>query len=40
MATETGRTDKKKKKCPNCEGRGTLKKGDKVVRCSNAAAPG
>jgi hypothetical protein len=24
---------KKKQKCKNCEGKGTLKKGDKVVRC-------
>ena len=23
----------KKKPCKNCEGKGTLKKGDKIVRC-------
>jgi hypothetical protein len=26
-------TDKKKKPCKNCEGKGTLKRGDKIVRC-------
>ena len=26
-------SDPKKQKCKNCEGKGTLKKGDKVVRC-------
>ena len=26
-------TNKEKQKCKNCEGKGTLKKGDKVVRC-------
>jgi len=30
-------TDPKKQKCKNCEGKGTLKKGDKVVRCQGAA---
>jgi len=40
MATETGRTDKKKKKCPNCEGKGTLKKGDQVVRCKQCGGTG
>jgi len=27
---------KKKQKCKNCEGKGTLKKGDKVVMKNNA----
>ena len=26
-------TDKKKKPCKNCGGKGTLKRGDKIVRC-------
>jgi hypothetical protein len=30
MATEKGPTKKKKQKCKNCEGKGLLKKGDKV----------
>jgi DnaJ-class molecular chaperone len=33
-------TDKKKEKCRNCEGRGTLKKGDKVVRCQRCHGTG
>ena len=31
--TNVKKTDDKKQKCKNCEGKGTLKKGDKVVRC-------
>ena len=31
---------KKKQKCKNCEGKGTLKKGDKVVRCQRSTGPG
>jgi len=31
---------KKKEKCKNCEGKGTLKKGDKVVRCQRCNGSG
>jgi DnaJ-class molecular chaperone len=31
---------KKKEKCKNCEGKGTLKKGDKVVRCQRCDGTG
>jgi hypothetical protein len=30
----------KKEKCKNCEGKGTLKKGDKVVRCQRCNGTG
>ena len=30
----------KKQKCKNCEGKGTLKKGDKVVRCQRCNGTG
>jgi DnaJ-class molecular chaperone len=33
-------TGKKKEKCHNCEGKGTLKKGDKVVRCQRCHGTG
>jgi DnaJ-class molecular chaperone len=39
MATEKGPT-KKKQKCKNCEGKGLLKKGDKVVRCQRCGGTG
>ena len=32
--------DPKKQKCKNCEGKGTLKKGDKVVRCQRCGGTG
>jgi DnaJ-class molecular chaperone len=32
--------DSKKQKCKNCEGKGTLKKGDKVVRCQRCGGSG
>jgi DnaJ-class molecular chaperone len=32
--------DPKKPKCKNCEGKGTLKKGDKVVRCQRCGGSG
>jgi DnaJ-class molecular chaperone len=32
--------DEKKPKCKNCEGKGTLKKGDKVVRCQRCHGTG
>jgi DnaJ-class molecular chaperone len=31
---------KKKQKCKNCEGKGTLEKGDKVVRCQRCDGTG
>jgi hypothetical protein len=34
------RTGKKKAKCKNCEGKGTIKKGDKVVRCQRCNGTG
>lgn len=34
------KTDKKKQPCKNCEGKGTLKKGDKVVRCQRCGGTG
>src|SRR5258708_39550184 len=37
MQTNAG---KKKQKCKNCEGKGTLKKGDKVVRCQRCDGTG
>jgi DnaJ-class molecular chaperone len=30
----------KRQKCKNCEGKGTLKKGDKVVRCQRCNGTG
>ena len=33
MANQRGPGIKKKQKCMNCEGKGLLKKGDKVVKC-------
>jgi DnaJ-class molecular chaperone len=30
----------KKRPCKNCEGKGTLKKGDKVVRCQRCGGSG
>ena len=40
MANEKGPNIKKKPKCKNCEGKGTLKKGDKVVRCQRCDGTG
>ena len=34
------KTVDKKQKCKNCEGKGTLKKGDKVVRCQRCGGTG
>ncbi len=31
---------KKKQKCKNCEGKGLLKKGDKVVKCQRCGGTG
>jgi DnaJ-class molecular chaperone len=33
-------TGEKKRPCKNCEGKGTLKKGDKVVRCQRCGGTG
>ena len=30
----------KKQKCKNCEGKGTFKKGDKIVRCRRCGGTG
>ena len=40
MANEKGPNIKKKQKCKNCEGKGTLKKGDKVVKCQRCGGSG
>ena len=32
--------EQKKRKCKNCEGKGTLKKGDKIVRCQRCGGTG
>ena len=32
--------NEKKRKCKNCEGKGTLKKSDKVVRCQRCHGTG
>jgi DnaJ-class molecular chaperone len=37
MQKKTGQI---KRKCKNCEGKGTLKKGDKVVRCQRCNGTG
>jgi hypothetical protein len=33
-------TGQKKQKCKNCEGKGTLKKEDKIVRCQRCGGSG
>lgn len=40
MANEKGPNIKKKQKWKNCEGKGTLKKGDKVVKCQRCGGTG
>ena len=40
MASEKGPNGKKKQKCKNCEGKGLLKKGDKVVKCQRCKGAG
>ena len=40
MPNEKGPRIKKKPKCKNCEGKGTLKKGDKVVKCQRCGGTG
>ena len=40
MANEKGPYIKKKQKCKNCEGKGLLKKGDRVVKCQRCKGTG
>jgi hypothetical protein len=40
MANAKGPNIKKKQKCKNCEGKGLLKKGDKVVKCQRCGGTG
>ena len=40
MANEKGPNVKKKAKCKNCEGKGLVKKGDKVVKCQRCGGTG
>ena len=40
MANVKGPNIKKKQKCKNCEGKGLLKKGDKVVKCQRCGGTG
>jgi DnaJ-class molecular chaperone len=37
---QKGPNTKKKQKCKNCEGKGLLKKGDKVVTCQRCKGTG
>lgn len=37
---QKGPNTKKKQKCKNCEGKGLLKKGDKVVKCQRCHGTG
>jgi hypothetical protein len=40
MTNEKGPNIKKKQKCKNCEGKGLLKKGDRVVKCQRCKGTG
>jgi DnaJ-class molecular chaperone len=40
MANEKGPNVKKKPKCKNCEGKGLVKKRDKVVKCQRCGGTG
>jgi DnaJ-class molecular chaperone len=40
MANDKGPNIKKKQKCKNCEGKGLLKKGDRVVKCQRCKGTG
>jgi hypothetical protein len=40
MANEKGPNIKKKQICKNCEGKGLLKKGDRVVKCQRCKGTG
>jgi DnaJ-class molecular chaperone len=39
-ANQKGPNTKKKQKCKNCEGKGLLKKGEKVVKCQRCHGTG
>ena len=40
MSNEKGPNIKKKQKCKNCEGKGLVKKGDKVMKCQRCKGTG
>jgi DnaJ-class molecular chaperone len=40
MPNEKGPNVKKKAKCKNCEGKGLVKKGDKVLKCQRCHGTG
>jgi DnaJ-class molecular chaperone len=40
MSNQKGPNIKKKQKCKNCEGKGLLKKGDRVVKCQRCGGTG
>jgi DnaJ-class molecular chaperone len=40
MSNERGPNIKKKQKCKNCEGKGLVKKGDKVMKCQRCKGTG
>jgi DnaJ-class molecular chaperone len=40
MANEKGPNVKKKQKCKNCEGKGLVKKADRVVKCQRCGGTG
>jgi DnaJ-class molecular chaperone len=40
MSNEKGPNIKKKQKCKNCEGKGLLKKGDRVLKCQRCKGTG
>jgi DnaJ-class molecular chaperone len=40
MTSQKGPNIKKKQKCKNCEGKGMLKKGDKIVKCQRCGGTG
>jgi DnaJ-class molecular chaperone len=40
MTSEKGPNIKKKQKCKNCEGKGLVKKGDKVMKCQRCKGTG
>jgi DnaJ-class molecular chaperone len=40
MSNEKGPNVKKKQKCKNCEGKGLVKKGSKVVKCQRCGGTG
>ena len=40
MTSEKGPNIKKKQECKNCEGKGLVKKGDKMVKCQRCKGTG